>query len=138
MRARALIAAAALAVSTVAVGPGLVGAASAAPGSDTATAKPARTIDATGRDSGGNLRVIGKVRGKPAYDGKILVLQAKNCQNCRWKDVRKKRTSNVAKAKFKVDVPRNDEKFFRMRTPASKKYRESFSNVLRACSGTAC
>lgn len=135
MRTRALIVAAATTLSVLAAAP----ASAATDGSEApAPVKKERVVKATGKDGGGNLRVIGKVKGDPTYANKITTLQKKECQTCRWSDVRSQRTNDNAKVTYKVGVPPNDVRFFRVKVPATAHYKTGLSNVLRACSGSAC
>jgi len=108
--------------------------------SDNAVApvKKDRKVVATGRDSGGNLRVVAKVKGDPTYANKITTLQKKECPGCRWVNARNQRTNGDAKVVYAVSVPRNDTRFFRVMVPATARYKKGISSVLRACSGSAC
>ncbi len=139
MRARALAVAGALAISmTLGAAPALADQPTATSDHAAAPVKKERKVHATGRDSGGNLRVVAKVKGDPTYAHKTTTLQKKECPGCHWVNVRSQRTNGVAKVIYRVNVPRNDSRFFRVMVPATSRYKKGISNVLRACSGSAC
>ena len=130
MRARVLAVAGLLALSTLASVPAVA----AAP-SDTASVapKPARDVVAEGLGSGTqNLRIKAHVKGQPIYANKITILQSKECKTCTWRPARKKRTGTSAYVVYPVNAPATGRRFFRVKVPATVRYRASYSNVLVA------
>jgi len=130
VRVRVLAVAGVLALSTLASVPAVA----AAP-SDKASAapKPARVIDAEGLGSGTqNLRIKAHVKGRPIYANKITILQAKECKTCTWRPSRKQRTGAGAYVVYPVNAPATGRRFFRVKVPATVRYRASYSNVLVA------
>lgn len=130
MRVRVLAVAGVLALSTLATTPAVAG-----PSSDAASAvvKPARDVVAQGLGSGTqNLRIKAKVKGQPVYADKITILQSKECKTCTWHPSRKKRTGANAYVVYPVNAPATGRRFFRIKVPATIRYRASYSNVLVA------
>ncbi len=138
MRARALAVAGALAISMLGAAPAMAAQQTTTSDHAAAPVKKDRVVKATGRDSGGNLRVVAKVKGQPTYAHHITTLQKKECKVCHWTNVRNQRTNADAKVTYRVNVPRNDDRYFRVMVPATNRYKKGISNVLRACSGSAC
>ena len=138
MRARALAVAGALAISMLGAAPAMAAQQTTTSDHAVAPVKKDRVVKATGRDSGGNLRVIAKVKGQPTYAHHTTTLQKKECKACHWTNARSQRTNASAKVTYRVDVPRNDDRYFRVMVPSTNRYKKGISNVLRACSGSAC
>lgn len=138
MRIRAaVLAGPALAIPTVAASPLATGPAAAQINPSArglgAAAKPAREVVATGEGSGtGNLRVKAKVKGEPRYANTITILQRKDCRACTWRPNRQRRTGDAAFVIYPVSAPASGKRFFRVKVPATERFRASFSNVLVA------
>jgi hypothetical protein len=135
VRVRVLAAAGALALSALVAAPALASqAAGAQPSVEVQqAAKPARDIVATGQGSGtANLRIRVKVHNLPVYANRRVALQAKSCRGCTWHPSASTVTNDRAVTTFPVGAPATGKRFYRIRVPATTRYRASYSNVLVA------
>jgi len=78
------------------------------------------------KKANGDLYFRTKVRN---YPDRLTYLEKKTCKRCTWRQVAKKRTTKHSIVKYPVGAPRNGRWYWRIKTPATKRFYVSYSDV---------
>lgn len=86
----------------------------------------ARDFDLSSAKRNGRIYFMGKVL--PSYRSKVVEVQRRTCQRCRWRPYTKVRTNQRSRFSLRVAVPRSGSWHYRVRTPKSTAFVASTSS----------